>query len=317
MKNLHLGFTHFYGSWSPSKDLEVDVGFIKPPGNIERKVNVWETPWIERGVVSAWVSIARVMGVMVTGTSADRTWFYQAAISKAVPRGLDGAESEDQPPPRAGAIDADDAIKGAGQMNFDGRLEWDPNKDLAVGIFGGVRFRDDGDPGDNVPEPFDTPIAIAHQYIGVMVHGGLDLVVRQPHWRLVAEAAGRRDGEAADLNDDGTRATGNQYGLLGDLTVGYTPNGKYAAANKYAYLKKGWEILTRVNVARIVQPGNEPAGFGGVARFAGVEAGWAYQVHKQLKLQVDASYQWFGSDAFGKNAGSQRVWGEVWAIWKL
>jgi hypothetical protein len=316
VKNLHFGITHFYGTYNFSKDQQLEVGFIKPPGNIERKVNIWETPWIERGVVSTWVSIARVMGVMLTGANRDRTVWYQAAISKAVPRGLDGAESEDLPPPRPGSIDPDDAIKGAGQVNVDGRIEWDPSKDYEVGAFGGVRFRDDGDPGDVIAEPYDTQIATSHQYTGNMIHGGVDAVVRQPHWRVMLELAGRRDGDAADLNMDGSKATGHQYGLIGNLMFGFTPHGTYAPASKMAFLKKGYEIIGRVYGDYIHQPDNEDPGLGGNIRFFGIDGGVTWQLHKQLRMQADASYQWYSGYAYANNAGAQRLWAELWAVWR-
>jgi hypothetical protein len=254
---------------------------------------------------------------MATGTSSDKKIFWQAALSKPVLRGLDGAESEDQPPPRMGAIDPDDAIGGAGQLNADGRLEWDPNDDFEVGIAGGARFRGDGDTGDNAPEPYDTAIAIAHQYTGTMLHGTLDVVVRQPQWRVIAEGGARRDGTTAEINDDMTLPTGHLVGYTGDITFGFTPNGRYGAAKSFAYLKKGYELLARVNAVRIDQPDNEQAGFGGTARYLGGEVGIMTQPSKQLRLQFDTGYQWFGGHDYGTNAGARRVWANAWAVWRM
>jgi len=64
------------------------------------------------------------------------------------------------------------------------------------------------------------------------------------------------------------------------------------------------------------QPGNEPVGERGIARFFGIDSGVTFDVHKQLRLQVDASYQWFGKNDFTTSAGGQRVWAEVWGIWR-
>lgn len=318
VKNLLFGLTHFYGAWSPDPNHQLVVGFIKGPGNLERDIATWHTPFVERSVVTDWLSRDREMGIMLVGATEDRAWRYELAVGKPVPKGLDGAEAEDRPPPRPGAIDADDSLKGAGQINVDGRIAWTPNKHLSIGASAGVRFRPDGDAGDNVAEPFDTSIADAHQYTGTMMRGTLDLAVRGKHWRLIAEAGGRRDGKSADQNADGTMATGRTYGYVGEVTFGYGPHAKYGAAARMAPLKKGWEWVSRVEGASVHQPGNiQDPGFRGTARFLGAISGINWQAHKQLRLQVDVSYEKFGDDAFGVNAGATRVWAQLWGFVRL
>lgn len=318
VKNLLFGLTHFYGAYNLDKDHQIEVGFIKGPGNLERDIATWNAPFIERSVVTDWLSRDREMGIMLTGATADHEVLYEAAVGKPVPKGLDGAEAEDRPPPRPGAIDADDSLKGAGQINLDGRIAWSPSKHFELGASVGVRFRPDGDAGDNVAEPFDTSVVDAHQYTGTMVRGTIDTAVRGKHWRAIAELGGRRDGKSADQNADGTKATGRAYGYVGEVTFGWGPHAKYGDAARMAPLKKNWEWVSRVEGAIVHQPGNivDP-NFTGTAKFVGVTSGLNWQVHKQLRLQLDASYEKFNDKAFSTNEDAQRIWVQLWGFWRL
>jgi hypothetical protein len=151
-----------------------------------------------------------------------------------------------------------------------------------------------------------------------MVRAGADIAISQPHWKLTAEAAFRRDGAQLSY-PDGTFAS--EVTLPGHLTaeaayliVGWTPHGAWGPAYDAAPLKHGWALVTRLMAERI-KPVDQPA-----ATFGSVELAWHWEATKHVRVQVDMAVQKFGKydiTLLDENRDMIRLYGETWAVFRL
>jgi hypothetical protein len=177
----------------------------------------------------------------------------------------------------------------------------------------GAKYRPDGDLGTGVAEPYDTSIIVAHPWQGLMVHADASFALATDHWRVLAEGAYRRDGDPLPMISGGPTPVGNQSGTMGYFTFGYTPDGHYGAASKNAPLKKGWEIITRLEGINLTVPSGDGQNVNWLAATTGVN----WQVYKQLRLQTDLGWEQFSVGAAPPNSGRQRIYGQLWMTYRL
>ena len=173
----------------------------------------------------------------------------------------------------------------------------------------GVRTRPDGDLGDRLAEPYDTQIYGARAYKGTNMHVGADVAWAGQHARLMAEGGYRQDGQSADSN-----ASGRLRAALGYVTLGLTSNGRYGAARDNAPLRDGWEVITRVEGARLTPP----TGTGLATTWWSVTTGLHWELTRALRVQADVAYEHFDPHAEGTdNTGARRMYFQLWSTIRL
>jgi hypothetical protein len=304
IKNNNVGLGGMYGGWEPSKEFAIEAGYLKPPGGIERDTHSFDMPFEERSVV-AFLTYDKELGARIKGDVLEDTWHYALAVTRPAPVGIDGGDPEDATQP----ADPEDA---AGVLNSPYRWDvsaggaWSPSEHGEVGLNGGVRVRPDGDFGDRLAEPYDTSITLAHPYKGLGFHVGGDAALSLPYFKASFDGGYRRDGTATD---DG--AVGNLDAWLGYLVFGFTPFGHYGPAIDNAPLLDSWEIVARVEGARLTPAQND----GKATNWAGATLGWHWEVSPECRLQTDVGYEYFDANSFQPKA--QRVFTQVWATFRL
>jgi hypothetical protein len=152
---------------------------------------------------------------------------------------------------------------------------------------------------------------------GTSVRIGADAALSERHFRVLMEAALRRDGQ--QLQYDGTngiesRLPGHELWTGGYLVVGVAPYGGYGRAVDGAPLQWGWEIVGRFEAMKVT-----PVDAFSATLFAET-LGWNWVATRQIRIQADASLQSMGDfDQTLKmdNSGATRFYAELWATWKL
>jgi len=316
IKNMHFEIHNMFAAWQPTKHLELQFGFIKAPGGLERDTFSFDQPFIERSVMTFY-NYDHEVGVQALGSSSDDHVFWGAAIVRNPPP-LIGGDPEDSPQIPSG-VEAEDITRASSKWNASGRLGYTPGDAFEISVGAGTRLRlDEPDYGEIAVEPYDSTFLTNRPYRGVMWRVTGDLAISQPHWKATAEGGYRRDGKQLAY-PDGTVASemtldGHLSSESASVVFGFTPDGEYGPAIDSAPLLKGWELVTRVQGARI-KPVDQ-----GAATLAMVELGAHWQVNPQVRLQTDFALEKFGKNdntVLNENKGATRLWAQVWAVFRL
>jgi hypothetical protein len=317
IKNNHQEIHNMFGYWRPpEKKWELQVGFIKAPGGLERDTFSFEEEFIERSIITFYNRDHEV-GVKLEGTSDDETLFYAAAITRDPPP-LPGGDPEDSPMMPSG-VEEEDVFRTASKWAAEGRIGMTPSDALEYSMNAGVRIRpDEPDFGEIAVEPYDTTFLTNSPYHGTMFRVGADVGISQPHWKLTSEIAFRRNGEALAY-PDGTVASQMSLGehLTAEaayLVFGWTPHGRFGDAIDAAPLRDGWALVARAMAARI-NPAAAP-----VATYGSIEVGWRWEASRNLRMQIDMAIEKFGDNditVLNENRGATRIYAQTWFVFRL
>ncbi len=317
VKNMRFEIHNMYAWWKPRKHLQLQFGFIKAPGGLERDTFSFDQPFIERSVVT-FLNRDHEVGVKAEGSFDDKKWRWAAAITRDPPP-LPGGDPEDTPVIPTG-VESEDITRPISKWATEGRFIASPCDQFEASIRTGLRFRtDEADFGEIAVEPYDTTYLTNRPYHGIWWSTSADVAVVQPHWKAVAEGGFRRDGQQLEY-PDGTAASEREingdhlHAWVGYVVVGFTPHGHYGAAVDAAPLKDGWEIVARFNGAR-VNPVDQP-----VAWMNSYEMGIHWEVSPHLRLQADFAVEKFGRHDvtfLNENLGATRIWIQTWATLRL
>lgn len=317
VKNMHFEIHNMFGWWKPKKHVEIQYGFIKPPGGLERDTFSFDQPFIERSVMT-FLNYDHEMGVKIEGNFDDKHWRYAAAITRDPPQ-LPGGDPEDSPVIPAGT-ESEDITRAISKWNAEARFIASPSDGFEASIRSGLRFRtDEADFGEIAVEPYDTTYLTNRPWHGIWWSTSADVAVVQPHWKAVAEGGFRRDGQQLEF-PDGTAASEREvngdhlHSWNGYFVFGYTPNGHYGPAVAAAPLKDGWELVARIQGAR-VNPADQA-----VAWMYMVEGGVHWEVSPHIRLQTDFAIEKFSHHdvtLLNENLGATRLWIQTWATLRL
>jgi hypothetical protein len=317
VKNMHYEIHNMFGWWKPTKHLELQFGFIKAPGGLEREAFSFDLPFIERSVVT-FLNYDHEMGAKLEGESDDEHWRWYAAITR-LPPALPGGDPEDSPVIPMN-VEAEDLTRPISKWNAAGRVVATPSDAFEASLRLGLRFRpDEADFGEIAVEPYDTTYLTNRPWHGVWVSVSGDAALVQPHWKAVAEGGFRRDGQQLEY-PDGTIASEREingdhlFATVGYVVLGWTPNGHYGAAVDAAPLLDGWELVARFNGAR-VNPVDT-----GVATMVSGELAAHWEVSKHIRLQADVAVEKFGRNDvtfLNENRDGTRIWAQTWATLRL
>jgi hypothetical protein len=315
VKNMHFEIHNMFAAWQATPHLELQVGFIKAPGGLERDTSSFDQPFIERSVMTFY-NYDHEVGAQLAGTSSDGLFWAGAIVRNPPP--LPGGDPEDSPQIPTG-VEAEDLSRAGSKWNASARVGYAPCDVLEISAGAGTRLRlDEPDYGEIAVEPYDSTFLTNRPYRGVMARVTGDVAISQPHWKMTAEAGFRRDGEQLAY-PDGTVAS--EVTLGGHLTAesasvvfGFTPHGAYGAAIDAAPLRRGWEIVTRFQGARI-KPVDQAA-----ATLVMGELGVHWEQSRQLRVQADVAVEKFGANDntfLDENKGATRVYAQLWAVFHL
>jgi hypothetical protein len=314
IKNMHFEIHNMYLSWKPQPCMDLQFGFIKAPGGLERDTFSFDQPFIERSTMT-FLNFDHEVGVKLAQDL--ETWRWAAAIARDPPP-LAGGDPEDSPQIPSG-VESEDIYREAAKWNSSGRVVATPSDAFEAGIRAGLRYRPDApDFGQIAVEPYDTTFLTNRPYRGLFTSISADAALVQPHWKAVVESGVRRDGEQLAY-PDGTVASetslgGHLVAATGYLVLGYTPDGVYGPAVDAAPLRSGWEIVSRVQFSW-VKPVDQ-----GAATLVMGELGVHWEVMPQLRLQTDLALEKFGDNditLLDENRGGTRLWAQVWAVMRL
>jgi len=323
VKNMHFEIHNMFGSWKPVKHLELQFGFIKAPGGLERDTFSFDQAFIERSVVT-FLNYDHEVGVKVSQLLAGGILRWSAAIARNPPP-LEGGDPEDTPAIPTG-VEAEDLTRPASKWNAAARLVTAPSDEVEAGLRAGVRLRpEEPDFGEIAVEPYDSTFLTNRPYRGLWTSASADVALAEPHWRLLAEGGFRRDGvqlayPTGDVSSE-TELDGHLWATCGYLVFGFTPNGHYGKAVDAAPLESGWEIVTRVQ-GSYVKPVDDPdpTASGRAATLAMGELGVHWEVSRQLRLQSDVALEKFGDNdvtLLNENKSATRLWAQIWATLRL
>lgn len=316
VKNMHFEIHNMFAAWSIRKHLALEVGFIKAPGGLERDTSSFDQPFIERSVMT-FFNYDHEVGAKLAGSSHDDHWFWAGAIVRNPPP-LEGGDPEDTPQIPSG-VEAEDIFRAGSKWNASARAGYQSGHDVEASIGAGTRLRmDEPDFGEIAVEPYDTTFLSNRPYRGVMTRVSGDVAISQPHWKLTAEGGLRRDGEQLAY-PDGTVASeqalgGHLTAAAASVVVGYTPHGHYGRAIDAAPLRRGWEIVARVQGDR-VKPVDQAA-----ATLVMGELGVHWELSRQIRLQIDAAVEKFNAASntlLNENKDATRIYGQAWATFRL
>jgi hypothetical protein len=317
VKNMHYEIHNMFGWWKPKKHLELQFGFIKAPGGLEREAFSFDLPFIERSVVT-FLNYDHEVGAKLEGSFCDKHWRWYASISRLPPQ-LGGGDPEDSPAIPQN-VEAEDLTRPISKWNAAGRFIAAPSDSFEASVRAGLRFRpDEADFGEIAVEPYDTTYLTNRPWHGVWLSLSGDAAVVQPHWKAVVEGGFRRDGQQLEY-PDGTISSEREvngdhlFAMVGYAVLGWTPNGHYGPAVDAAPLMSGWELVARLNGAR-VNPVDA-----GVATFYSVEVAAHWEVSRHVRLQADFAFEKFGDNdvtLLNENRGGTRIWAQTWATLRL
>jgi len=326
IKNMHFGLSNLYGIWNADDNHEIQFGFLKPPGGLERDAFSFDEPFIERSIV-AFLTLDHEMGGKAVGWEADHTILWQASITRNAPPAVDGGDPEDAPRAPPGG-ELEDLTRPAGNWNAAAEMAYAPSDTFEVGARAGIRNREEIDPGDRIAEPYDSAISEPRAWTGLMYSAQAHAAQVGTHYRVMAEGGVRRDGHALAFAVPPTIQTtdvpGHMVAYVGYLITGWTPNGHYGPAVEAAPLLDGTEITLRVEGAH-ANPPEGATDFDGVPLqsdplnwFAGTIA-YHWEVTRTLRLQWDAALERGNkAEVFGGlRQDLTRLYLQFWATYRL
>ena len=112
--------------------------------------------------------------------------------------------------------------------------------------------------------------------------------------------------------------SGNLDAEMGYLVLGWTPNGHFAPAADNAWLMDGWELVARLEGARVT-----PVDKLNPISFVGFTLGSHWEISPQLRVQLDVGLQSYSNNAELTNApsaldsSSERLIVQLWATWRI
>ena len=313
-KNEKLGIADLYGRWALDEHIEIQGGFLGAPGGLERDTNPFDLPFSERSSLAS-LTHDREIGLKLVGHQQGQFWMM--SVTRDAPFGIGGDDPDIAPtyPPGTNPIVINRSVT---KWNQAARIGVAPSDEFEASLGWTFRFRESApDYGDPAYEPNGSVLLDAVPYRGTSIRLGADAAVSEQHFRLLVEAAYRRDGDA--LAYDGTSGLestlpGHVWWTGGYTTIGWTPQGRYGRAVDGAPLQWGWELLARFEVLEV-----KPVEAFAATLFA-TTVGWNWVATPQIRIQADASLQSFGDfdqTRLMDNAGATRFYAELWATWRL
>jgi hypothetical protein len=309
-----VGFADLYGRWALDEHLEIQAGFLGAPGGMERDTNPFDLPFIERSSLAS-MTHDREVGVKLVGHQGGQFW--AASVTRDAPAGF-GGDDPDIAPVLPPAVDPTTLTRSATKWNQAARIGTAPSDEFAASIGWSVRIRNSApDYGDAAYEPNGTVILDGKAYRGTAVRIGADTALSEDNFRILAEAAYRRDGEQLEfdgLTGQESRLPGHVWWAGGYLTAGWTPRGRYGRAVDGAPLQWGWEVVARVETLKVKPVDAFSATL--IAETLGLD--WVATPH--FRLQGEATLQHFGEfdqTLMMDNAGATRFYAQLWATWRL
>ena len=313
-KDGKLGFADLYGKWALDEHIEIQAGFLHAPGGLERDTSPFDLPFLERSSLASMTK-DREIGLKLVGHQDFQFW--AVSITRDAPIGF-GGDDPDFAINYPVSVDPTQVQRSATTWNQAARVGTAPSDEFAAGLDWTLRIRNSQpDYGDPAYEPNGSIFLDARPYRGTSVRVGGDAAISESHFRVLMEAAFRRDGQ--QLSYDGSsgiesRLPGHEWWTGGYLTVGWSPFGGYGRAIDGAPLQYGWEIVGRFEAMRV-----KPIDAFGSTLFAET-LGWNWVATRQIRIQLDASLQTFGEfdqTTAMTNAGATRFYAELWATWRL
>jgi hypothetical protein len=313
-KNLTVGFADLYGRWALDEHIEIQAGFLHAPGGLERDTNPFDLPFLERSSLAS-MTRDREIGFKLVGHQDGQFW--QVSITRDAPLGLGGDDPEIAINYPRG-VDPTAVARSATTWNQAARVGTAASDEFAAGLGWTLRIRNSqADYGDAAYEPNGSIFLDARPYRGTSVRLGADAAISERHFRVLMEAAFRRDGQ--QLSYDGSsgiesRLPGHELWTGGYLTVGWSPYGGYGRAVDGAPLQWGWELLGRFEVMKV-----KPVEAFGATIYAET-LGWNWVATRQIRIQLDATLQSMGDfdqTLLMDNAAATRFYAELWATWRL
>jgi hypothetical protein len=318
IKNTGLTFRQVYGAWVPSRSFGLYVGLIKPPGGLEIDSGVFDQAFTDRSILSGmFTKEFHEVGAKAEGWVDHTRWFYAAGLTRNAPSiepVADEPEDKAKLPPNA---EPEDILNAPSKWNLTGRFGIAPSKHFETSLSVRARLRpefEEPDYGETFAEPYEDVLVTQRPYYGVSMHVLADAGVSVEHFRLLAGVGYRQDGQQLDVSFT-TGAVKKLDGHLsieaGQITLGYTPFGHYGPARKNAPLLDGWEILGRIEGARI-----DPVDIAAVL-YLGMYAGINWQVHPEVRLQLDYALEMFNDHAENGQAGAKRHVVNLWSVFRI
>jgi hypothetical protein len=318
IKNTGLTFRQIYGAWAPSRSFQLYVGLIKPPGGLEMDNSIFEEPFTDRSVLAGmFTKEFHEVGAKAEGWFGTSRWFYGISLTRVAPSIEPIADEPEDKLKVPVGTETEDVLNAPSKWNTAGRIGVAPSHHWEASVSWQLRIRpelEEPDFGETFAEPYEDLLVSQRPYFGVSAHVKADAAYTRKHLRVMTAAGYRRDGQQLAVDF----MTGEQAKLPGHLnikaaqvTFGYTPFGHYGAARNNAPLLDGWEILTRLEGARI-----KPVDIDQVL-YMGIYAGINWQVHPELRIQLDYALQFFNANAEGGQSNARRQLVNLWAVFRI
>lgn len=313
-RDLKIGIADLYGRWALDEHIEIRGGFLHAPGGLERDTNPFDLPFLERSSVAS-MTRDREVGLELVGHQDSQFW--TVSITRDAPVGLGGDDPEfDVHYPHG--VDPTAVERSAVTWNQAARVGTAPSDEFAAGFGWTLRIRNSqADYGDPAYEPNGSVFLDPRPYRGTSVRLGGDAAVSEPHFRVLMEAAFRRDGQQLSydaISGIESRLPGHEWWSGGYLAVGWSPIGGYGRAVDGAPLQWGWELIGRFEVMKV-----KPVDAFSSTLYAET-IGWNWVATRQIRIQVDATLESFGDfDQTMRmdNAEATRFYADLWATWRL
>lgn len=313
-RQFKLGLADAYGRWALDEHIEIHAGYLHAPGGLERDTNPFDLPFLTRSSLAS-MTHDREVGVKLLGHQDGQFW--AVSITRDAPFGIGGDDPELRVALPVG-VDPSAVARSATTWNQAARVGTAPSDEFAAGLGWTFRIRpNQPDYGAPVYEANGSVFLDPRPFRGTSIRLGADAAIAERHFRVLMEAAIRRDGQ--QLSFDGvsgieSRLPGHELWTGGYLVVGVAPYGGYGRAVEGAPLQWGWEILGRFEAMKVSPADAFSATM--VAETLGVN--WV--ATRQIRLQADAMLQShgdFNQTQTMENAGTTRFYAELWATWKL
>ncbi len=313
-RQLQLGLADAYGRWALDEHIEIHAGYIHAPGGLERDTNPFDLPFLNRSSLSSMTRDHEV-GVKLVGHQDGQFW--AVSITRDAPLGIGGDDPVIAVPLPVGVTQAM-VQRSATTWNQAARVGTAPSDEFAAALDWTLRIRpNQPDYGDPVYEADGTVFLDPRPFRGTSIRVGADAAISESHFRVLMEAALRRDGQQLSFDPGSgleSRLPGHELWTGGYMVVGVAPYGGYGRAVEGAPLQWGWEILGRFEAMKVAPTDAFSATM--YAETLGVN--WV--ATRQIRLQADAMLQShgdFNQTAQMDNAGATRFYAELWATWKL
>ena len=313
-RDLKIGIADLYGRWALDEHIEIRAGFLHAPGGLERDTNPFDLPFLERSSLAS-MTRDREVGLELVGHQDSQFW--TVSITRDAPSGLGGDDPEFAVNYPHG-VDPTAVERSAVTWNQAARVGTAPSDEFAAGFGWTLRIRNSqADYGDPAYEPNGSVFLDPRPYRGTSVRLGADAAVSEPHFRVLMEAAFRRDGQQLSYDAFSgfeSRLPGHEWWSGGYLTVGWSPIGGYGRAIDGAPLQWGWELIGRFEVMKV-----KPVDAFSSTLYAET-IGWNWVATRQIRIQVEATLQSFGDfDQTMRmdNAEATRFYADLWATWRL